>query len=98
MRRGTTPTLTFTLPVDSSIIERLFITFSQKRGIMLEKNIDDCEFIDGALQVTLSQKETLSFNVGAIDIQIRLKTNDGSAMASNIVVAEIRDCLKDGEI
>ena len=98
MRRGTTPTLTFTLPVDSSIIECLFITFSQKREIVLEKNINDCEFIDGALQVTLSQKETLSFNVGSIDIQIRLKTNDGSAMASNIVVVEIRDCLKDGEI
>ena len=98
MRRGTTPTLTFTLPVDPSIIECLFITFSQNREIILEKNINDCEFIDGALQVTLSQKETLSFNVGAIDTQIRLKTNDGSAMASNVVVAEIRNCLKDGEI
>lgn len=98
MRRGTTPTLTFTLPINSSSIECLYITFCQKNEIIIEKNINDCELSDDILKVTLSQKDTLAFKVGAIDIQIRLKTIDGSAMASNVVVADIRNCLKDGEI
>ena len=98
MRRGTTPTLTFTLPIDASKISCLFVTFCQRGKIILEKNIDDCELDKEILKVTLSQKETLSFEVGRIDIQIKLKTEDGSVMASDIEIANVEKCLKDCEI
>lgn len=98
MRRGTTPTLIFSLPVDASSVECLFITFCQNKKIIIEKNINDCELSNYTLNCTLSQKDTLAFNIGTIDMQIRLRTIDGTAMASNVVVSDIKDCLKDGEI
>lgn len=47
----------------------------------------------------LTQNDTLKFSVnGFIEIQMRVKTNDGNVMASDIKKVSVQQILKDGEI
>lgn len=107
MTRGTTPTHTFTLPDDltSATISTLYITYAQHGTTVLEKTLDDVTINDGVIICTLTQAETLAFEVldkhcgcDKVGVQVRLKTSDGVAMASDIVYVTIMDILKDGEI
>ena len=53
----------------------------------------------GNLIITLSQEETLLFDTLAkVDIQIRVRFPDGSALASGIIRTSVEKILKDGEI
>lgn len=42
MIRGTTPTLEFTLPFDTSLIAKMYITMTQNGKTALEKTLSDC--------------------------------------------------------
>ena len=100
MRRGTTPTHTFTLPeeIPLSTFTVIFITYSQMGKVRVEKSINDI-FIDGhTASVTLTQADTLSFRSGSVEIQMRAKTALGEAYASDIVTVPAEKILKDGEI
>ena len=107
MTRGTTPTHTFTLPDDlkTATLSALYITYAQRGETVLEKTLNDVANNNGVLTCTLTQADTLAFEVldqhckhGTVDVQVRLKTSDGVAMASDIMPVPIRDILKDGEI
>ena len=82
MRRGTTPTLKFSLfnkdktNFDTSLIENIRVTFAQKGVIVLEKFIAECEIADNAVSVSFTQEETLLFDAAAlVEIQLKIKTN-----------------------
>lgn len=107
MTRGTTPTHTFTLPdnLKTATISALYITYAQHGTTVLEKTLDDVTNNNGVLTCTLTQADTLKFEVldqhcgcDKVDVQVRLKTSDGVAMASDIMSVTIMDILKDGEI
>ena len=107
MTRGTTPTHTFTLPdnLKTATISALYITYAQHGETVLEKTLDDVTNNNGVLTCTLTQADTLAFDVldqrckhDTVDVQVRLKTSDGAVMASDIMPVPIRDILKDGEI
>lgn len=107
MIRGTTPTHTFTLPNDlkALTISALYITYAQYGKTVLEKTLEDVKITDGVITCTLTQADTLKFEVldqhcgcDKVDVQVRLKTSDGVAMASDIMSVTIMDILKDGEI
>ena len=107
MTRGTTPTHTFTLPdnLKTATISALYITYAQRGETVMEKTLDDVRISDGIITCTLTQADTLAFEVldqrcgcDKVDVQVRLKTSDGVAMASDIMPVPIRDILKDGEI
>ena len=107
MTRGTTPTHTFTLPDDltSATISALYITYAQHGTTVLEKTLDDVTNNNGVLTCTLTQADTLKFEVldqhcgcDKVNIQVRIKTSDGTAMASDIMRIPVMDVLKDGEI
>ena len=107
MTRGTTPTHTFTLPDDlkTTTISALYITYDQHGTTVLEKTLSDVTINGGVITCTLTQADTLKFEVldqrcgcDKVDVQVRLKTSDGVAMASDIMPVPIRDILKDGEI
>lgn len=98
MRRGTTPTLTFTVPFDTADIDKLYLTFEQKH-MELEKAKDDCTFEEHKVIVTLSQEETLKFSEKeAVSIQMRVKFVGGGVDASNIIRTEFKHILKEGVI
>ena len=107
MTRGTTPTHTFTLPDDltSATISALYITYAQGSKTVLEKTISDVTINGGVITCTLTQADTLKFEVLAqhcgcdkVAIQVRMKTSDGTAMAPDIMRIPVQDVLKDGEI
>lgn len=103
MRRGTTPTLTFTTPYAAENIVNGYITFNQRGTTVLEKQIpgDGVTVNDNSIALELTQEETLLFTANMsmpAQAQIRLLLQGGTATASNIVEIPICAILKDGEI
>lgn len=99
MHRGTTPTLNFTIPFDTSAVGSLSIAFAQDEKIIFEKTKLDCKLEDDTIKVKLSQYDTLLFNAKQlVRIQLRVKTTDGNALASEIIKVSVGEILKDGEI
>lgn len=98
MRRGTTPTNTFTVDTDLTTAVAVFVTYRQGGQVLVEKSIDDLTITSTAVEVTLTQEDTLAFAHGTVQMQIRAKFRDGAAIASNIIIAPVDQILKDGVI
>lgn len=99
MIRGTTPTLEFSLPFDTSEIEEAFVTLSQNDVVVLDKALKDCKCDVRKLSVRLTQEETLKLSCDCkTDIQVRIRTKTGDALASDIVKVNTDRILKDGVI
>lgn len=97
--RGTTPKLVFTLPFNTDLIDKIYITFQQKYRKAIEKDITVCNFEDNKVTLTLTQYDTLTFVSNyPVNIQIRALLKDGSAVASKLIEKRVKDVLKDGEI
>ena len=100
MFRGTTPTLTFTLPFETSLLKNLYITFTNKNNeALLEKELSNCTLNDKSVSITLTQEETLIFEGRQkIRLQLRAVTTDNAALASNIFDVYVHEILKEGVI
>ena len=98
MKRGTTPTNTFKTNIDLTGAT-IFLTYSQRGRVVLEKTGDNLEITAEAIVTRLTQKDTLGFDaLQKVSIQIRYVFPDGTAGASNIMTASVGEILKDGEI
>lgn len=96
MRRGTTPTHIFTIPPDinMSTISKIQVVYSQNNTQVLCKN--DCKASDNVVKVELTQEETFLFNHKIrAEIQLRLLTNDGKSMLSDVIIIGVEKCLSD---
>ena len=101
MRRGTTPTLTFTTEYAAADIAACYVTFEQRGAVVLEKAMGDSGITvsDNLITVNLTQEETLAMTtVDTCKAQIRIVLTNGNAVASNIVQFCVCPVLKDGEI
>lgn len=100
MVRGTTPTLIFTLPFPVSTLSALYITISQHfENIRIEKSLEDCTVSGNDVSVVLSQEDTLKLvDDRQAFIQVRVRTRDGTALASEMIPCAVEDVLKDGVI
>lgn len=97
MRRGTTPTHTFQLPVDAATLEEVKIIYAQSGKEVLTKYKEDCSANGTAVSVTLTQEETLKFSAcSPCQIQVRALTADGEAMASDIIEIKVYPILDSG--
>ena len=98
MKRGTTPTNTFKTNIDLTGAT-VFLTYSQRGRVVLEKTGDDLEISAEAIVTRLTQKDTLGFDaLQKVSLQIRYVFPDGTAGASNIMTVTVGEILKDGEI
>lgn len=98
MFRATTPTHTFTLPIDTSRLSKILITYAQNENIVLEKTEADCTLDGSNVILTLTQEETLLFTTeedARVLIQIRVLTTDGKVHASEIEKEFARNCLNE---
>lgn len=96
MRRGTTPTHTFTIPVDETMIKRIKIIYSQNNETVFEKELEDCSFDNDNVVVTLTQEETFMFDHGVpVKLQMRILTTGGNSLASNIRLVGVEELLDD---
>lgn len=90
MRRGTTPTLKFSLynkdgsVFDTALVERIRVSFAQKGNLVMEKDSDDCKLTDNIVRVTLTQEETLLFDYNAfVEMQLKIKTQGERVVATS---------------
>lgn len=101
MYRGTTPTLYLELDteLDLSNVAEMWITFKSPT-VEITKTLNEVAFDaeTNVITVTLSQDETLQLYNGKADVQVRLKTSDDLAYATDIVDVEIGRILKEGVI
>lgn len=96
MIKGTTPTHTFTIPFDVSGIEKVKIIYAQDDVVVCEKT--DCVLKGTTIQTTLTQEDTLKFDhKKAVQIQLRILTAGGQALASVIEKVGVSKCL-DNEV
>lgn len=99
MIRGTTPTLEFVLPFDTSLLATAYITLTQGKEVVVDKAMTECNCKERVLSVRLTQEETLKLNCDCkTEIQIRAKTVEGDSLASEIFVVNTERILKDGVI
>lgn len=96
MIRGTTPTFEFTLPFPVSTLKNAFVTFSQKRKVIINKELHQCECNENTLIVNLTQEDTLKFCCeDLVLIQVRVLTENNEALASQIIQTEANNILYD---
>ena len=100
MKRGTTPTHTFSVDVDLTSATVIYLTYKQGNETIVERDINNMTVTSDSIQVRLTQEETLLFNTAVnIQIQIRAGFSDGSRIASDILtVSPAGQILKDGVI
>lgn len=99
MIRGTTPLLEFIVPFDTSTLAEAWVTLAQNDEVVVDKRLRDCKVDPNKLSVRLTQEETLKLQAFRLtDIQIRVRTVEGEALASEIFAERTDRILKEGVI
>lgn len=95
MIKGTTPTHFFTIPFKSSDISKVRVVYGQENNPILVKTNDHCTIQDNLISVTLTQNETFLFDAEkSLEVQVRLLTTNGNALASVPKRIGITNCLE----
>ena len=96
MIRGTTPTLQYNLPFETSIIKSAEITIKYVDGlkkVLIKKLLEDCELGERSISAKLTQEETLQFPAPAtVLLQLRIVTTDETILATepcNVTVKKL---------
>ena len=96
MKQGTTPTHTFQIPFDSSVITNLAILYAQGDSVILRKELADCSLEGKEIKVTLTQEETFLFDHKKdAKIQLHVLLAGNNALVSDIYTVSIDKCLDD---
>lgn len=89
MRQGTTPTIQITInDIDLNEMQNIYVVFEQN-GYILKKESNDLDIEGNTISVSLSQEETLNFKEGTCNIQLRMITKGGVAIASPIKTTKV---------
>lgn len=100
MYRVTTPTHTFTLPIDTSTCTEILLTYEQGTTV-LNKHYEDNTLPSGMslsgynVEQVLSQNETKQFKEGTVYAQIRVLTTAGKAYTSQKFKIKVKDTLNE---
>lgn len=100
MYRGTTPTLTFQLPIDTGSITVLSVAVAQAGQVKIEKTLPDVLLEGNVISCTLTEEETLSLSAGAgrkAQVQLRVGVGD-QRMASQVFEVPVERILRDGAL
>lgn len=101
MIRGTTPTLTFTLPFSLDGVKTCWITFAQNGSERFTVDLSNecCEWEGDQITINMTQEQTLKLKSAiSVSIQLRVLTNRAEALASDVITVPVKDILKDGVI
>lgn len=94
MIRGTTPTHTFVLPFDSSLVEKAMVIYAQNDVEVFRKEVPDCHLEGNELRCTLTQEDTFKLSCSHnVQIQLRVLTTDGNALATFPQIVSVGKCL-----
>lgn len=96
MTRGTTPIHRFRLPFDTGGVTRAKVLYAQDGQVVLEKDMEQLQLQGREILVRLSQEDTMVFDSACkAEIQLRLLTTEGTALASRILTCGVGRLLKD---
>lgn len=106
MIRGTTPTYTFVFGnIPKEIISDIEVTFfqqsSDKPPIKKLYSKEEIAFVpnkDNEVECRLSQEDTLYFNTGLVQIQMRVLTSNGDVCASDIARVRVEKTLSEKKL
>ncbi len=99
VRPGTTPIICFYLPFEYDVVAEMWFTVSQRGTELFTKYKNEMEVEGSKVIVKLSQEETLRLNQGQkVEIQVRIRTTGGDALASQVITIEVDKILKGGVI
>ena len=97
--RGTTPTHYFDVDLDLTDAEVIYITYKQGSNTIIEKEKSDLDITPEHVSFKLTQKETLALKTSRdVEVQIRARFADGTAVDSNIMQSPVGRILKEGVI
>lgn len=97
MYQGTTPTHTFVLPFDTSTLAKVVIIYAQNDVEVLRKETPNCVLDGQEIKTTLTQEDTFRFkHESNVQIQVRVLTVGGNALASDIFTVSVDKCLDNG--
>jgi hypothetical protein len=95
MYRASTPTFTFELPFTLSGVQECLITFSQDEKTVVEKSLADTTHSGSTIKLTLTQEDTLEFEVGKASVQLNVMTKTGQRLPSVTQTFKVLDNLHD---
>ena len=105
MIRGTTPQLDFHLPFDTANIKTVWVTFSQYDKELFTVDTENIIMAGNTISVKLTQAQTLLLKPekvlqgsNDVEMQLRILTKSGDAIASNIMRTSAKRILKEGVI
>lgn len=100
MYRGTTPTLRFVLPIQTSSITALSVAIKQGNDLVADKGLSDVTLDGNTVALTLTEAETLGLRASERSpLRIRLRVGVGTArMASQVFEVMVNDILRDGAL
>ncbi len=99
MYRGTTPTLKFNLPFDTSLIDEVWVTLGQDDEAVVNKTLSDCTADGKSLTVKLTQSDTLALSSEERTyVQLRVLLTDGTALASKTFKVKTKYIIRNGVI
>lgn len=92
--QGSTPTQHFPLPFDTSLIEKVSVTYSQNGKTIVTKKTEDCYFDGYCLFVRLNQEDTLAFVPNfVVEAQAKVKLINGDVWPSECLRFNVRIAL-----
>ena len=98
MIRGTTPTIIYKLPFETSIIKSAEIVLKyidNNKKVIIEKTLEDCELGETSISTRLTQEETLGLPAPSkVSVQLRILTTGDVALATEVKTVFVRKLLK----
>lgn len=96
MIRGTTPTHTFTLPFDVGNVKEARVIYAQNGQEIFTKTTEECTLAGNTLSTRLTQEETFLLDSAlSVQIQLRILTQLGEVLTSDIENVLVGQCLDD---
>ena len=94
MYKGTTPTLTLTLPTEIDLTgTQVYVTLGKSNGFpVITKTTEDLQIAKNVIEVFLTQEETLSLKDPTL-LQVNWTYGNGQRSCSNIVEIDIKKNL-----
>ena len=102
MIKGTTPTLQFNLPIETSTLKAAEVMVryvDNHKEVTIVRTLDECETTESTITARLTQEETLLIPApSVVEIQLRVLTLDDVALASSIFKTSVGRLLAEGVI
>lgn len=95
--RGTTPTHTFVIPFDTSMVAKAKVSYKYGGTVLFKKNTADCTMDGNKISVTLTREDTIKFpdNV-RIKVQLEVETTAGESLVSKVFERYSGELLDEG--